>query len=210
MPPAVLIAATVPTSPPTRSAPAARRAAAGNAAPSSVVGTSRMAAEATMNLATTSMVSRPDRRIAHMPAQVCASESQVPRTAALPMALTPAAASRTPKVHHGSWRGPREAREEGAAEGEAREIRAQHHRERVRARAQELHEQLRPHDFVTERHAAGDGVQRESGASVAGWRSGGTFGPRRRHLRGGRRSRSSASAAAATARPTHAANMPAP
>ena len=80
----------------------------------------------------------------------------------------------------------REAREEGAAEGQAREIRAQHHGKRVRPRAQELDEQLRPHDFVPQRHAAGDGIQGESGAYVAGWRSGGTFGPLRRHLRGGR------------------------
>ena len=62
--------------------------------------------------------------------------------------------------------GARKAREEEAAEGEAKEVRPQHDRKRVRPRAEELDEQLRPHDLVAERHATRRGVEGECNADV--------------------------------------------
>ena len=128
------------------------------------------------------------------------------RTAALPM-RSRRCCSRTPKVHHGSWRG-REKRAKRLAEARLVDT-CQHHANAYARVRQELDEQLRPHAAYPQRHAAGDGVQARA-CVRRGWRSGGTFASLRGHLRGGARSRSRASAAAATARPTHAANMPAP
>ncbi len=59
------------------------------------------------------------------------------------------------------------AGEQEAAEREARQVGREHHGERVRARAQERHEQLGPDDLVAERDPAGDGVEREREAGVA-------------------------------------------
>ena len=66
------------------------------------MGTSRMATDATTNRATTSIVSRPVRRIAHMPAKVWASVSHGPSRAITAIALAPAPASRRPKTRQGS------------------------------------------------------------------------------------------------------------
>ena len=110
IPPAVLKAAVVPTSPPTRCARAISRAAAGNAAPRNVVGTSSTTAAATAKRAPTSTVSLPVARIAHIPAKVWASGSHAPSSATIARALAPAPASRTPSALQGSRpRPPRRA-----------------------------------------------------------------------------------------------------
>ena len=59
-----------------------------------------------------------------------------------------------------------ESREQQAAQREAGEVGGEHHRERVAARAHELHEQLGPDDLVAERDAAGDGVECEGEACI--------------------------------------------
>jgi hypothetical protein len=60
----------------------------------------------------------------------------------------------------------RKTRKEEAPEGEADEVRPQHDRKRVRPRAEELDEQLRPHHLVAERHATRRGIEGERSADV--------------------------------------------
>ena len=117
----------------------------------------------------------------------------------MPTALAAAPPSSSPNARQGRA-GRLHAREQEAAEREPGQVGRQHHREGVRARAQELHEQLGPGDLVAERDPAGDGVEGEGETGVVrqrrrGRRGRGSLG--RRPLR----RRSSARAAAATARP---------
>ena len=109
MPPAVFSARTRPRSSPIRSGPAARRSAAGNAAPSRSVGanTNQSAARAnrehiaacSLDVAARTATSRLD----------CQVISQVPRPVTARRARRPAPATSRPNVPQGSARGPRRA-----------------------------------------------------------------------------------------------------
>src|SRR5262249_32729696 len=168
--------ATAPTSPPTRAAVAASRAAAGKAAPRSVVGTSRTATEATANRATTSTVSLPVSLIAHMPTKTCASGSHVPSRATTTMELAPAPAISSPNRRQGSWPGRDRRAEKAAPEAEALR-----HGARITAKGgvggagkEKPRERRGPPALIAERHAPRRCVESEGDTGVA--RAGGGRG----------------------------------
>ena len=51
--------------------------------------------------------------------------------------------------------------EQGAADKQPGQVSRQHHSKRIGARAHELHDRLRPDHFVTQGHAAGNGIQHQ-------------------------------------------------
>ena len=160
MPPAVFNAIVAPMSRPTQPAPDVKRETAGNAAPSSVVGTRRTATAATAKRADSSRVSLPVARIAHMPANICASESHPPSSATITTADVPAPAIKQAE-HLPRLPGWTTTNKEEAAERQATKVGGQHHRERVTARAEELHEEFRPDDLITQCDATGQRIERQ-------------------------------------------------
>ena len=111
-----------------------------------VRGTSRTTAAATKRagprlLASVARIATSPRRPARRAAR---DTSRAMMAVALPAAARPAGSRHSP----GIVTGPTEAGEQDAAEGEAREVRGEHYGERVASSAQELDQQLGPHDLV--------------------------------------------------------------